>query len=111
MGKMNNLSADLEEVRKCTSKLGEIVSTISEILGTINDIVISIESTFATPAEQPKAIKAAVTLEEVRAVLAEKSRVGKTAEVKELLTKFGVNKLSELESSKYDELLKEAEVI
>ena len=86
MGKMNNLSADLEEVRKCTSKLGEIVSTISEILGTINDIVISIESTFATPTEQPKALKTAVTLEEVRAVLAEKSRAGKTAEVKELLT-------------------------
>ena len=111
MGKMNNLSADLEEIRKCTSKLGEIVSTISEILGTINDIVISIESTFATPAEQPKALKKAVTLEEVRAVLAEKSRAGKTAEVKELLAKFGVNKLSELDSSKYDELLKEAEVI
>ena len=55
MGKMNSLSADLEEVRKCTSKLSEIVSTISEILGTINDIVISIESTFATPAEQPNA--------------------------------------------------------
>ena len=35
MGKMNNLSADLEEVRKCTSKLGEIVSTISEITLTI----------------------------------------------------------------------------
>ena len=111
MGKMNSVSADLEEVRKCTSKLSEIVSTISEILGTINDIVISIESTFATPAEQPKALKTAVTLEEVRAVLAEKSRAGKTAEVKELLTKFGVNKLSELDSSKYDELLKEAEVI
>ena len=50
-------------------------------------------------------------LEEVRAVLAEKSRSGKTTEVKALLTKFGVDKLSELDSSKYDELLKEAEVI
>ena len=111
MGKMNNLSADLEELRKCTSKLNEIVSTISEILETINDIVISIEATFTTPAEQPKALKDAVTLEEVRAVLAEKSRSGKTAEVKELLTKFGVNKLSELDASKYDELLKETEGI
>ena len=48
---------------------------------------------------------------EVRAILAEKSRAGKTAEVKGLLTKFGVNKLSELDSSKYDELLKETEGI
>ena len=52
-----------------------------------------------------------LTLEEVRAVLAEKSRSGKTAEVKGLLTKFGVNKLSELDASKYDELLKETEGI
>ena len=51
------------------------------------------------------------SLEEVRAVLAEKSRAGKTAEVKGLLTKFGVNKLSELDASKYDELLKETEGI
>ena len=36
---------------------------------------------------------------------------GKTAEVKGLLTKFGVNKLSELDASKYDELLKETEGI
>ena len=111
MGKMNSLSADLEEVRKCTSKLSEIVSTISEIVETINTIVISIESAFSSSPEKPKEIKKSVTLEEVRAVLAEKSRAGKTAEVKELLTKFGVNKLSELDSSKYDELLKEAEVI
>ena len=55
--------------------------------------------------------KKSVTLEEVRAVLAEKSREGKTAEVKGLLTKFGVNKLSELDASKYDELLKETEGI
>ena len=55
------------------------------------------------PKEEPK--------EEVRAVLAEKSRAGKTAEVKGLLTKFGVNKLSELDASKYDELLKETEGI
>jgi len=111
MGKMNNLSLDLEEVRKCTSKLSEIVATISEIVGTINEIVVNIESAFSTPAEQPKEVKKKVSLEEVRAVLAEKSRAGKTAEVKELLTQFGVNKLSELDSSKYDELLMKAEVI
>ena len=61
--------------------------------------------------ERPKVEVKSVTLEEVRAVLAEKSRAGKTAEVKELLTKFGVNKLSELDSSKYSELLKETEGI
>lgn len=41
----------------------------------------------AEPEEQP------LTLEEVRAVLAEKSRAGHTAEVKALLTKHGADKL------------------
>ena len=97
MGKMNNLSLDLQELRKCAK--------------TINEIVDSIESAFSSSKEKPKEEKKSLTLEEVRGVLAEKSRSGKTAEVKQLLTKFGVNKLSEFDSSKYDELLKEAEGI
>ena len=97
MGKMNNLSLDLEELRKCAT--------------TINEIVDGLESAFSSSTEKTKEEKKSVTLEEVRSVLAEKSRAGKTAEVKELLTKFGVNKLSELDASKYDELLKETEVI
>lgn len=111
MGKMNNLSLELEELRKNTSKISEILATVSDILVTINEIVGSIESAFSSSPEKPKEEKKSVTLEEVRAVLAEKSRSGKTAEVKELLTKFGVNKLSELDASKYDELLKETEGI
>lgn len=111
MGKMNNLSLELEELRKNTSKISEILATVSDILVTINEIVGSIESAFSSSPEKPKEEKKSVTLEEVRAVLAEKSRSGKTAEVKELLKKFGANKLSELDASKYDELLKETEGI
>ena len=111
MGKMNNLSLDLEEIRKCTTKLSEIMTTVSEIVGSINEIVGTIESAFSNLTELPKEEKKTVSLQEVRAVLADKSRNGKTAEVKELLTKFGVNKLSELDASKYDELLKLAEGI
>ena len=88
MGKMNNLSLELEELRKNTNKLSEILSTVSEIITTINDIVGTIESAFSSSPETPKEDKKSVTLEEVRAVLAEKSREGKTAEVKGLLTKF-----------------------
>ena len=111
MGKMNNIALDLEELRKGASKLSEILATASEILITFNQIITSIESTFSSTPEKPKAEVKCVTLEQVRAVLAEKSRAGKTAEVKGLLTKFGVNKLSELDSSKYSELLKETEGI
>lgn len=51
------------------------------------------------------------TLPEVREVLAEKSRAGHTAEVKELLTKLGFQKLSDVPEDKYAELMKEAEEI
>ena len=49
-----------------------------------------------------------VSLEQVRAVLAKLSQHGKTAEVKALIVKFGANRLSELDESKYAELLEEA---
>jgi len=49
-----------------------------------------------------------VTLEQVRAVLAEKSRSGHTAEVRELLQKHGAAKLSEIDPSEFEALLGEA---
>lgn len=52
-----------------------------------------------------------LTLEEVRAVLAEKSRAGHTAEVRELLNKHGADKLSEIAPAEYAALLAEAEVL
>lgn len=59
----------------------------------------------AEPEEQP------LTLEEVRAVLAEKSRAGHTAEVKALLTKHGADKLSDIDPAEYPALLADAEVL
>ena len=52
-----------------------------------------------------------LTLEEVRAVLAEKSRAGHTEEVRELLNKHGADKLSEIDPAEYAALLAEAEVL
>ncbi|XJZ27677.1 rRNA biogenesis protein rrp5 [Bacillota bacterium Lsc_1132] len=59
------------------------------------------------PAKQPE--EKQITLEEVRAVLAEKSHDGFTAEVRALLQKYGASKLSEIDPSKYAALLKDAE--
>jgi hypothetical protein len=53
----------------------------------------------------------AVPLEKVRAVLADKSRLGHTAEVKALLQKHGAVKLSEVDPAKYATLLAEAEAL
>ena len=51
------------------------------------------------------------TLEQVRAVLADKSRHGYTAEVKALLHQHGADKLSDIVPSEYEALLAEAEAL
>lgn len=63
MSKMNNLSLELEELKKNTNKLSEIFSAVSEILTTINDIVETIELAFSSFSEKTKEIKKSVTLE------------------------------------------------
>lgn len=60
-----------------------------------------------TPAPEKKTL----TLEEVRAVLAEKSRAGHTAEVRALLNKHGADKLSDIDPAEYPVLLADAEVL
>lgn len=52
-----------------------------------------------------------VTVEKVRAVLAEKSRDGKTQDVRKLLNEFGADKLSAIPEDKLSDLLKKAEVL
>ena len=55
--------------------------------------------------------KPEIKLEDVRAVLAEKSRAGHTAEVRALLKKHDADKLSEIDPAKYEALLQDTEVI
>ena len=55
--------------------------------------------------------KPTLTLEEVRAVLADKSRAGHTAEIRELLKKYGASKLSLVDPKHYEALLRKAEVL
>ena len=50
-----------------------------------------------------------ITLEEVRGVLAEKSHAGFTAQIRDLLKKYGADKLSQIEPSNYKALLLDAE--
>ena len=63
------------------------------------------------PAAAPVKESKAVGIEAVRAVLAEKSRDGKTREVKALLMKYDAGKLSGVKPEDYAALLAEAEVL
>lgn len=62
--------------------------------------------TEAAKAEAPK-----FTIEQVREVLAPLSQSGKSAEVRELLKKYGAQKLSEIDPSHYGSLIHDAEVL
>lgn len=52
-----------------------------------------------------------IGVEDIRAVLAEKSQDGKSKEVKALLNQYGVAKLSAVEEKDYPELLQKAKVL
>jgi len=50
-----------------------------------------------------------IPVEKVRAVLAEKSQSGKQPQVKDLITKYGAKKLTDLDPAVFPQLLREAE--
>lgn len=106
MDKISELALVLTELKRCGESLVGISETLSVLLSSSMDSSAEqIPAESATPEENP------ITLEMVRAVLAEKSRNGFTAEVRALLEKHSAEKLSEINPVEYAALLAEAEVI
>ena len=103
MSKMSELSLAVAELRKC----GETLIGISESLADLFSGKVNAVPNQQQPQPETKVLK----LEDVRAVLAEKSRNGFTAEVRVLLEKYGAVKLSEIDPQEYKSLLADAEVI
>lgn len=93
MGKLSELDAVIKDLRSASATILEVADTLAEMF-------------CGKPTEE-----AAPTLEAVRAVLAEKSRTGHTAEVRSLLEKYGATKLSQIDPANYKSLLADAEVI
>ena len=86
----------------------ETIKELRSIAATLAKII----DRLTLPEKDPTGTEAALpTLEQVRAVLAEKSRSGHTAEVRTLLQKYGANKLSEISEKDYVALLQDAEAI
>lgn len=63
------------------------------------------ESNSANKETKTKKIK----LEDVRAVLAEKSQAGMVSGVREIIKKYGASKLSEIDPKNYADVIKDAE--
>ena len=103
MSKMSDMAMVIEELRNAAA--------------TIKDTAYWLAEQFSGTSEEAPAKKSAakeekkpeLKLEDVRAVLAEKSRAGHTAAIRTLLQKYGAKKLSGVDPKHYEALLKDAE--
>ena len=98
MDRTHELTIIAEELLRCAASLTSAAEKITALQKNGEQAI-------------PTAPKAAITLEQVRAVLADKSRRGYTAEVKALLRQHGADKLSEIAPSEFEALLTEAEAL
>ena len=106
MSKMSDMSMTIEELRNAAVAINDAANWLAQQFSSDD------KQQAAEKAEVPAApAKRTLTLEEVRAVLADKSRAGHTAEIRELLKKYGASKLSLVDPKHYESLLREAEVL
>lgn len=103
MSKISEMAMTIEELRNAAAAINDAANYLAQLF--------SGEDADTQPETPAPVQKPALTLEQVRAVLSEKSRAGYTANVRELLQKYGANKLSQVDPSNYEALLRDAEVI
>lgn len=88
--------------------LMEVKEDAENLASSVGSLLAALESD-----EEKKEVKEednkSYKLEEVRKVLADKSRLGFTGAIKNLLEKHGATKLSEIDPSKYKDLLADVE--
>ena len=99
MSKMSDMAATIEELRTAAAAINDAANWLAEMFSNAGDV------------EQAPPAEPVLTLEEVRAVLADKSRMGFTAEIRALLQKYGAPKLSGIDPVHYKALVAEAEVL
>ena len=76
----------------------------------IGVLLTALESDEELPKEEKvKQEEKTYEIEDVRKILADKSRLGHTAKIRELLEKYGAKKLSEIEPSNYKDLVTDVE--
>ena len=99
MSKMSEMEATIRELRDIASSINDIANWLTDAFG-------NTDSAEAVPTPEKT-----YSLEEVRAILAEKSRDGFTAQIRDLLQKYGATKLSEVNPARYRDLVADVEVL
>lgn len=98
MSKMSEMAATIEDLRRCAATINEAANWLAEQFGGNEPVT-----------AEPVPVESVLTLEAVRAVLADKSRAGFTTQIRSLLQKYGVDKLSSVDPSNYKALLADVE--
>ena len=103
MGKFSELELAIKDLRTAAATINDVANTLTEMFS---------GDPHTGGVDEPAApAKPALTLEQVRAVLADKSRKGFTAQIRSLLQKYGAAKLSGIDPANYEALLAEVEVL
>ena len=90
--------------------LMEIKEDTENLASSIGVLLTALESDEELPKEEKaKQEEKTYEIEDVRKILADKSRLGHTAKIRELLEKYGAKKLSEIEPSNYKDLVADVE--
>ena len=97
MSKMSDMAMTIEELRSAAAAINEAANWLAEQFST-NE-----------PTPEPTPTEPVITLEAVRAVLADKSRAGFTAQIRSLLQKYGADKLSGIDPVNYKALIEDVE--
>ena len=91
--------------------LMEIKEDAENLASSIGILLTALESDEELPKdeEEVKQNEKTYEIEDVRKILADKSRLGHTAKIRELLEKYGAKKLSDIEPSNYEDLVEDVE--
>ena len=88
------------------------LKVVEDLRNLANSIeALATDNQHVTDVEEVREPATKISFEDLRAVLAAITRQGKQEKVKELITKYGAKKLSDVPEDKYHELLDEARKI
>ena len=97
MIKVSEMSTTIEELRRCSASFNDAANWLAE------------QFSGDEPEPEVKPAEPVLTLEAVRAVLADKSRAAFTTQIRSLLQKYGADKLSGVDPANYKALLADVE--
>ena len=87
--------------------LKQVVDDMRQLASSIEDLCLAVYGYSEPQVEKEPEVQ--LDLETVRGILGNKSKLGFTKEIKQILSEFGVSKLGDLNQSNYGELLKKVE--